>query len=556
MSDSSTRNSIKSLTGLRFCAALLVFVSHLPGAFDEATFNPHTLGFAGVGFFFVLSGFILTYVYIGREFSTRAFYIKRVARVWPLHLATAAIFLTFIYSLSIQIARPYGGWQLVLNTVLLQSWVPIDRWVFCINGPSWSLSVEAFFYLMFPLLLAGGVKSITRKLIAICLLTATAIAVLTFQDLPGFSQESQTFLIRANPIFRLYDFLTGMLAGALFVRSQSRPAASRLTFGTLAQCTAVALCAGYYWMCYLGFGMFTDSGSALAKWIRIDGPAPLFAALIYIFASSRGGLTRVLSWRPLEYLGEISYAFYLIHLPILTWVSKYQQNELSLSWLWMIAGCLLSALAAAMLLHHWVELPCRSMLLKLKGRTKRPTETTKTRSTSALRWLGLTSLAALLGCAGVSSINMGRMNYFDTAAQNAIIAASPQEFKDVRFDQDAILLGLERSHNPDGSWILKMVWELREGRRENRFLHICDRNGKILRMGDPNQAMFKWNTGNVRLIDHVSLEPDQTRDAHFVATGFHSPDRKRAPVFFEGQPIKQNRLRILELSVRDEVEQK
>ena len=94
------RQQLRSLTGLRFLAALSVFVAHVPGLWRQFDVGDLPFGAAGVGFFYVLSGFILTYVYGSRftqkltpvaefdngqdavaDFSFKKFYLKRVARI-------------------------------------------------------------------------------------------------------------------------------------------------------------------------------------------------------------------------------------------------------------------------------------------------------------------------------------------------------------------------------------------------------------------------------------------------------------------------------------------
>ena len=84
---------LDALTGLRFLAAAAVFVSHTKGWFAIENFHPGPIGSAAVGFFFVLSGFILSHVYRGASEATSAgrFYLARFARIWPMHIACLAL---------------------------------------------------------------------------------------------------------------------------------------------------------------------------------------------------------------------------------------------------------------------------------------------------------------------------------------------------------------------------------------------------------------------------------------------------------------------------------
>ena len=117
-------------------------------------------GFIAVSFFFVLSGFVLTYSYSGSDGRMRgtrsAFYLARFARIYPAYLlaAIAAIPLFFlalrqVHTLAGTLMRVAAGGTLV--AALVQSWLP--RTANYLNSPAWSLSVEAFFYLLFPLIL-------------------------------------------------------------------------------------------------------------------------------------------------------------------------------------------------------------------------------------------------------------------------------------------------------------------------------------------------------------------------------------------------------------------
>ena len=89
---------LPALTGLRFYAAIAVFLSHLSMLTDTWIKYPIPFGAASLSFFFVLSGFVLAYIYgqEGVEFSPRQFFIKRIARIWPLHLLLAILTLVVL----------------------------------------------------------------------------------------------------------------------------------------------------------------------------------------------------------------------------------------------------------------------------------------------------------------------------------------------------------------------------------------------------------------------------------------------------------------------------
>ena len=144
--------SLTSLTSLRAWAALLVFCYHLGlGPFAWAPLLAFPFGYVAVSFFFVLSGFVLAWsAHPGA--SMRRFYMRRLARVYPAHLAVLGVVVALTVVDPTQrgvVSDPVQGLKQLL---LVNAWTLHDGVVDAWNGVSWSLSVEAFCYLCFPLL--------------------------------------------------------------------------------------------------------------------------------------------------------------------------------------------------------------------------------------------------------------------------------------------------------------------------------------------------------------------------------------------------------------------
>ena len=144
-----TPQDLPSLTSMRFFAALMVALFHAC-VWSSVPLGPFRYGFVGVTFFYILSGFVLTWTWRPHD-SLRFFYLRRFARVYPLHLLTAMIALAFA-ALGVRGEGEVSPLTALLNLALLQAWVPDLAVVGALNGPSWSLSNEAFFYAVFPLL--------------------------------------------------------------------------------------------------------------------------------------------------------------------------------------------------------------------------------------------------------------------------------------------------------------------------------------------------------------------------------------------------------------------
>lgn len=139
---------IESLTFFRFVAAFIVVIFHYGQRTDIARlFSPFIMsGPQMVSFFFCLSGFVLMIShYEKRKEALRSYYVSRVARIVPVYMLGLLIMVYFRYG-----SENNGLLSLFLSGAFLQSWFPPYALTF--NGPGWSLSVEAFFYATFPLI--------------------------------------------------------------------------------------------------------------------------------------------------------------------------------------------------------------------------------------------------------------------------------------------------------------------------------------------------------------------------------------------------------------------
>ena len=325
---SSTQGRIDSLTGLRFIAALLVFVHHFEGRFGfSGTGLP--LANSAVSFFFVLSGFILTLVY-GQRFENShrrlpdangfakdviSFLKKRFARLWPLHFVCLLICVATVRYLNLDF------WVIVTNLFLVHSWTGHFAYVDGLNNVSWSISTELFFCFAFPLFVTGGYRQFLWRYGFLILGTLGCLILLNFAiEFEWISRPTQTLIIRANPLMRLFEFATGILTAYLFTR-----AAKRVDRGVLADTTfevgALSLVIVWWvficWFDILKLVPVTPLvGNSVGTWIWFCSAAPLFALVVWTFTRSNGLLSKVLASPVMVHLGEISFAFYMIHSPV------------------------------------------------------------------------------------------------------------------------------------------------------------------------------------------------------------------------------------------------
>ena len=198
---------INALTSLRFIFALMVFGAHcyiIEDLFDTHFFKE---GFVGVSFFFVLSGFIISYNYQNRlaEHITtkRSFWVARMARIYPLHWFT--LFLSIVLGGYVIYD---GGWDwckhFLASLTLTQAYIPHADYFFSFNSPSWSLCCEQLFYFCFPFLAVCFKKN--QKLLMLFIL----LLVLTVCGMYFTPEENIKGYWYVNPIARIPDFKVGM----------------------------------------------------------------------------------------------------------------------------------------------------------------------------------------------------------------------------------------------------------------------------------------------------------------------------------------------------------
>jgi peptidoglycan/LPS O-acetylase OafA/YrhL len=310
---------LSALTGLRFFAAIYVVFYHFVSPNLHTSIWPLknllSVGYSSVSFFFVLSGFVLTYSCLrsdGQVKSSRiTFWKARLSRIYPAYLLAFLLAAPFQILGSIHV----NGWRVALEKLtvgsvlvlaLLQAWTPWTAWFW--NIPAWSLSVELFFYFCFPFaaLMIGRWRSrACLRAAAGIWLAGLIVPALYWAIRPMASQPPFPMLqlaIETNPIMRLPEFLCGMLVGRVFALGfrWNRQRASALSMSAFALVVLV-----------LSFS------SAIPRLLLSNSiMVPLSALLIFALAHQSGALASFLSHPTLRVLGEASYATYILQFPI------------------------------------------------------------------------------------------------------------------------------------------------------------------------------------------------------------------------------------------------
>ena len=342
------RVSLDALTSLRFFAALAVVLYHSGAGFAEhSAFAPVFVvnalnnGWLGVPFFFILSGFIITYVHGDLSFDASQlaeFFLARFSRLYPVYLLSLALSAPFVSQFS-----PATDWR---QFVFLQAWFPhfsATEW----NFVSWTLSVEAFFYVLFPLLIHALRKLSDRALLIGLLLVAGLLALIWSNMTPELGNGEltlggQSYFIPV-PVLRAPEFIYGMFFGVVFLRGRFR-LPGWTAYAALAIIALAATC----------------STQPAVEAVALIAFGPLIMALA---TSPKASAIRRLLDRPLlTLLGGASYSLYLLQFPVHEWIAAATPARLEF---WGRLAFAPALILVSVLVYRGFEEPARRRLRKL-----------------------------------------------------------------------------------------------------------------------------------------------------------------------------------------------
>lgn len=336
-----------ALDGMRALAVASVVLYHL-----DPRFLPG--GFIGVDVFFVLSGYLITALLI-REHDTkqaidlRGFWIRRVRRLWPLAwVVLSVVALAGLFELWGADAQRALGSQTAAAVGNVSNWWQLSHggYVEEFVRPSplrhfWSLAVEEQFYFMWPVLLIG--------LLALAKRTTAAVVWIGLGVLASCSVCIAWVLSPEDAYLNTFSRAIALLVGAalawgwkefgLFSGPRSR--GERIVVGS---CGA----AGFVTLVFLLFNLVPEQG-----WLHRGGFTLIALAACATVASAVTNpvVTRTLAWVPLVWIGERSYAIYLIHWPLI--VALGSQGSLFTRSLVVIG----LSVSLAALVHRIIEQP-------------------------------------------------------------------------------------------------------------------------------------------------------------------------------------------------------
>ena len=368
MPPSPRSQSIAALTGLRGYAALWVLVSHVSFTDSLSVVLAERLPlrlvngalrheYLAVDLFFMLSGFVLTHAHareldrgIDRTSYTR-FLLLRLARVYPLHVVA----LLAILALHVLVApNPLPASNVGcfgLHAVMMASWGYCSgvSW----NAPAWSLSSEWLAYLVLPLILlvTAGLTRLRTQLFVVGGIVITFVGLFFSHYYFRVFQFETDYSNGAGAGGRV---LFGVVLGSVLRRLYDQPRVHRLPWTLI------------FWL---------TLPVALACMSGLDGrrldnnPWAYFAIMLLTFAAACSPPSRLLplTSRLPVYMGEISYAIYIFHFPVLLalgYLLRPRLDEVLRGGSPLVAslvtlGAVVAVVAVAAIAHHTIEEPLR-----------------------------------------------------------------------------------------------------------------------------------------------------------------------------------------------------
>lgn len=349
---------LPQITFTRFLAALSIVFLHyglLTWPMNTELLSPFGGDLiAAMSYFFILSGFVLVISIAKTEqlpdrMDNWAFWKRRAARIVPLYLLALVISfaINFRYDPSIPIKWQIQSYYHAL--FFLQSWK--YKMALDVNYPSWSLSVEAFFYLIFPLVYRILNELKNRKLLIVSII-AWLLNYYIFLYLK--EENAPTNLLHFFPMLHVATFITGICFGILFVRNYNwlQGTAKKYIFGAAIITTLVIL-----YTARKNFAFHEDQHNGLLS--------PYYLLVIFSLSLTSGRLGNFLGSKFMVFLGSMSYAMYILQFPVyqicqkyLPWFKDHSPEQIFFPYLLVL-------FASATLAYFFIEKPARSLWMRI-----------------------------------------------------------------------------------------------------------------------------------------------------------------------------------------------
>jgi peptidoglycan/LPS O-acetylase OafA/YrhL len=307
------------------------------------------MGDSTIYFFFILSGYILAFVYLrgGHRVAARSFYISRFARIYPLYFVT--LLADFPFAVAYRVARygfPHAIERVLVlfvsSLIFLQVWIQASAGI---NGPGWTLGVETVFYLGFPIF-GIWLWRLKRRGNSVAMLVLFLVGL-------AINNAIAAKAAYARPALDLGSYQTLFWIGILIAHRQAMSTADK---ENQIRTAWISLILGV-----LGFGaVLLASPELVQHHIRPDYLlTPVFGAWIWALSLAQFKPARLLSARWLVLLGEASFGFYLVHYPILHVFRAFHMTGAPWNYPLYLGTCIF----VSILSFRYFESPARRLIL-------------------------------------------------------------------------------------------------------------------------------------------------------------------------------------------------
>lgn len=309
------KNYLNHIQILRGISVLLIFLFHT----DLKIFSK---GYLGVDIFFVISGYVITKIleenfFYNYSYDFKKFYIKRILRIVPIYF-----FIITIFILIFLLIGPLTAIDFILKKIIFIFTFASNFYYLSYQkeyfdnifqdplNHTWSLAVEMQFYLIFPFLLYVLKKNFNEKLIKKILILIIILGIiLTFYL---FYLSKNINLVFYSPIFRSWEFLLGSL---VYYLKNNKNLYKNYIINKLSEVSWLFII-----LIFITIFFFNENYKFLSLIIIT------ISTSFFLFLKNNS-LNKNLNSNPLLYLGNISYSFYLWHLPILFFFNIYLEEK-------------------------------------------------------------------------------------------------------------------------------------------------------------------------------------------------------------------------------------
>jgi peptidoglycan/LPS O-acetylase OafA/YrhL len=358
---------LDQLTFTRFIAIVAVLFFHGGGgvylkAIDYFPLSPILISATtSVTYLYVLSGFVMSLVYYRpqEKFNKSKYWTGRFVRLYPLYLLS---FLLVCYYYSDSIAQ-IKLQKTLANVFILQAWIP--QYAQSFNYAAWSMTVEFFFYALFPFFTVWAYHQSTKKLIWISVALWVATQVIHNILWVRYFPEYENFLVYF-PVFHLSSFVLGAVGGIWYLREgrehgyKPRVTVSVFVAAVLLVCVYIAV---------------SSINQRLPRDLELMTGmlAPILAVVIIALAVDKSRLSTFLNRPALVTLGDTSYGLYILHVPVIWIYQRFLQNLNAANAQQIFDITFLPFIVIlGLLIHFYIDQPFREWLRKILQRVSMP----------------------------------------------------------------------------------------------------------------------------------------------------------------------------------------